>query len=198
MTEGEWLACQDAGQLLAQVLRQLSDRKLRLFVSAFWFWQAGNLKKAEFRADVVRRTAAMERWAETEKLPRPFRRSHSQRVIFFGDASSAASLTVRAPSMWGKEAKRHCEESQLLLLRDIVGNPFHAVTVASAVLMWNDGTIRRIAEGIYDERAFDRLPILHDALLDAGCDDEAILSHCRSAGPHVRGCWVIDLILGKS
>src|SRR5438067_305851 len=59
------------------------------------------------------------------------------------------------------------------------------------------GTVRRIAEGIYAERAFDRLPILADALLDAGCDDEAILSHCRTDGPHVRGCWVIDLILGK-
>jgi hypothetical protein len=54
-----------------------------------------------------------------------------------------------------------------------------------------------IAQGIYAGRAFDRLPILHDALLDAGCDDEAILSHCRCEGPHVRGCWVIDLLLGK-
>ena len=69
--------------------------------------------------------------------------------------------------------------------------------MSNAVLAWNDGTVRRITEGIYEERAFDRLPILHDALLDAGCDNEDILAHCRSAGPHVRGCWVIDLILGK-
>jgi hypothetical protein len=66
------------------------------------------------------------------------------------------------------------------------------------MLGWNDATIPKIARGIYEERAFDRLPVLHDALLDAGCDDEAILAHCRGAGPHVRGCWVIDLILGKS
>jgi hypothetical protein len=53
-----------------------------------------------------------------------------------------------------------------------------------------------LAVGIYEERAFGRLPILHDALPDAGCNDEDILAHCRSEGPHVRGCWVIDQILG--
>jgi hypothetical protein len=54
-----------------------------------------------------------------------------------------------------------------------------------------------LAQGIYDERAFERLPILADALEDAGCTDAAILVHCRGPGPHVRGCWVVDLILGK-
>jgi hypothetical protein len=88
---------------------------------------------------------------------------------------------------------------QAALLRDIFSNPYRpSPPVPPAVLAWNDGTIRRIAEGIYEERAFDRLPILADALLDAGCDNEDILAHCRSAGPHVRGCWAIDLILGRS
>ena len=54
-----------------------------------------------------------------------------------------------------------------------------------------------VARAIYDDRAFDRLPILADALMDAGCDDEQILAHCRGPGPHVRGCWVVDLVLGK-
>jgi len=85
------------------------------------------------------------------------------------------------------------------LQRDIFGNPFRpARPPAPAVLAWNDGTVRRIAEGIYAERAFDRLPILADALLDAGCDDAELLDHCRSEGPHVRGCWALDLILGKN
>jgi hypothetical protein len=55
-----------------------------------------------------------------------------------------------------------------------------------------------MAQAIYDERRFDDLPILADALEEAGCDDEDILSHCRGLGPHVRGCWGLDLILAKS
>jgi hypothetical protein len=72
-----------------------------------------------------------------------------------------------------------------------------APTVRAEWLAWNDGTVRRIAQGIYEEGAFDRLPILADALLDAGCDDEDLIAHCRQPGPHVRGCWAVDLILGK-
>jgi hypothetical protein len=84
------------------------------------------------------------------------------------------------------------------LLRDIVGNPFRPAAVEPSWLAWNDRCVERMAHGVYEERAFDRLPILHDALLDAGCDDEAILAHCRAPQGHVRGCWVIDLLLAKS
>jgi len=56
---------------------------------------------------------------------------------------------------------------------------------------------RIVSQVVYDERAFDLMPVLGDALEDAGCTDRAILDHCRSPGPHVRGCWVVDLILGK-
>jgi hypothetical protein len=80
------------------------------------------------------------------------------------------------------------------LLRDIFGNPFRPVLAAPCWLM---PTVRSLAEGIYADRAFDRLPILADALLDAGCEDEQVLGHCRGPGPHVRGCWVVDLVLGK-
>jgi hypothetical protein len=57
--------------------------------------------------------------------------------------------------------------------------------------------LRARAEGIYADRAFDRLPILADALQDAGCENPDVLGHCRGDGPHVRGCWVVDLVLGK-
>ena len=84
------------------------------------------------------------------------------------------------------------------LLREMVGNPFCPLADPDpAVLAWNDGTVRRIAEGIYNEQAFDRLPILADALQDAGCENDYILDHCCCEGPHVRGCWGIDLLLGK-
>jgi hypothetical protein len=83
------------------------------------------------------------------------------------------------------------------LLRDIFGNPFRTVTLDPAWLAWNGGTVRKLAQAVYDDRAFDRLPILADALEDAGCTDGEILAHCRSGGEHVRGCWVVDLLLGK-
>ncbi len=78
--------------------------------------------------------------------------------------------------------------------RDVFGNPFRPPACDPR---WRSADAVGLARGIYDDRAFDRLPILADALLDAGCDDGDLLAHCRSDGPHVRGCWVVDLVLGK-
>ena len=80
------------------------------------------------------------------------------------------------------------------LFRDIVGNPFRSVTLDR---MWLTTTVTALASAIYAERAFDRMSILADALQDAGCDNDDILRHCRGQSPHVRGCWVIDLLLGR-
>ena len=70
--------------------------------------------------------------------------------------------------------------------------------LAPAVLAWNAGTVTKLAQAIYDEAAFDRMPFLADALEEAGCADGDLLAHLRGAGPHVRGCWAIDFLLGKS
>jgi hypothetical protein len=86
---------------------------------------------------------------------------------------------------------------QCSLIHEIFGNPFRRPILADTLLAWGRGTIPMLAQGIYYERAFDRLPILADALEDAGCDNADILAHCRGPGPHVRGCWVVDLLLGK-
>jgi hypothetical protein len=90
----------------------------------------------------------------------------------------------------GREIK-----SQIALLRDIFGNPLRPVTLNPS---WPTPTVLAIATGIYNEKVFDRMPILADALQDAGCENEEILRHCRGPGPHVRGCFVLDLVLGKS
>jgi hypothetical protein len=90
-------------------------------------------------------------------------------------------------------------------LRDIFGPlPFRPVTISSAILSWNDAVVVRLAQAAYDERHLpsgtldnSRLAVLADALEEAGCASEEILDHLRSPGPHVRGCWVVDLILGK-
>jgi hypothetical protein len=85
------------------------------------------------------------------------------------------------------------------LVRCIFGNPFTAPPhLDPAWLRWQDATVLRMATAIYEDRAFDRMSVLADALLDAGCDDEAVLAHCREQGAvHARGCWVIDLVLGR-
>jgi hypothetical protein len=75
----------------------------------------------------------------------------------------------------------------------VLGNPFRPTAVDPR---WRTTDVLGLARGIDEDRAFDRLPILADALTDAGCDHEEVLAHCRSPGPHVRGCWVVDLVLG--
>jgi hypothetical protein len=87
--------------------------------------------------------------------------------------------------------------TQCALLRDIAGNPYRRVELDPAWLRWNDGTVRRVAQGIYEESAFSELPVLADALEEAGCSEATLLEHCRSAGPHVRGCWAVDLLLAR-
>ena len=86
------------------------------------------------------------------------------------------------------------EAVQCDLVRDVFGNPFRPVAFDPR---WRSADVVALARGIYDERAFDRLPILADALEEAGCDDADILAHCRGQGEHVRGCWVVDLVLEK-
>jgi hypothetical protein len=81
------------------------------------------------------------------------------------------------------------------LMHEVIGNPFSPVTVDPR---WLTETVVALATGIYADRAFDRMPILADALEEAGCADEQVLAHCRGDGPHVRGCWVVDLVLGKA
>lgn len=80
------------------------------------------------------------------------------------------------------------------VLRDIFGNPFRTPEFAPE---WRTSTAVMLARQMYESREFDAMPILADALQDAGCDSDDVLAHCRGPGPHVRGCWVCDLVLGK-
>jgi hypothetical protein len=91
-----------------------------------------------------------------------------------------------------EEGKGLCE-----LARDVFGNPFRPVTADPAWLCANDHAVRKVARVIYADRAFGDLPILADALEEAGCADEQLLTHCRGGGLHARGCWAVDLALGK-
>jgi hypothetical protein len=93
---------------------------------------------------------------------------------------------------WIAEHVRHAA-----LLRDIFGNPFACALLDRSWLRWNQGCCTQLARTIYEERRFAELPLLADALEEAGCTDPLIVSHCRGRTEHVRGCWVLDLILEK-
>jgi hypothetical protein len=126
---------------------------------------------------------------------------------FGGRAASARAPGSRPLPLlrWEDQAFREAchaavvagRSAQADILRDLFGNPFRPVSVDPAWRAWEGGTIPRLARVLYDARRFEDLPVLADALEDAGCSDEALLSHCRTPGPHVRGCWALDLLLGK-
>jgi hypothetical protein len=105
----------------------------------------------------------------------------------FGNAMHSAACD-------GGKGKDTEDAGQAALIREILGNPFQP---AFAEPEWLTSTVLALVRGIHEELAFDRMPILADALQDAGCEDSYILDHCRNAGPHTRGCWVVDLLLGK-
>src|SRR5262249_3271105 len=98
-----------------------------------------------------------------------------------------------------KEEYRCVEAPPAAFLRDLFGPlPFKLVELDPTWLAWNDGCAEKLARGIYEDRAFDQLPIVADALEEAGCDEESVLAHCRGTGLHIRGCWVVDLLLGQN
>jgi hypothetical protein len=104
-----------------------------------------------------------------------------------------------ADPIWAAE-----EEAQSRLLRCVVGNPFRQPASGPSVLAWDSGAVVKMAEAIYDRREMPagtldaaRLAVLADALEEAGCTDPDLLKHLRGPGPHYRGCFVLDLLLGK-
>ncbi len=104
-----------------------------------------------------------------------------------------AQAIDEAASAVGNVEVEHAVQAQLF--KDVFGNPFQPPTFDPS---WRTSTAAALASAMYESRNFDAMPILADALEDAGCDSTDVLAHCRGDGPHVRGCWVVDLVLGKS
>ncbi len=111
-------------------------------------------------------------------------------------ATARAAADVPWPPASGIRPPEYVAElaAQADLLRDIFGNPFRSCEIQ---LEWLTDTVLALARAIYATRDFGAMPILADALQDAGCDDADILAHCRDPREHTRGCWVVDLLLGK-
>jgi hypothetical protein len=141
-----------------------------------------------------------EEWVELEQeIPETSPADHLARAAAYGDAWKAAH-TVTSQTIPGLTHKSRAPGLRALL-EEVFGNPFAQPAIDRTWLSWNDRTIEKLARTIYQERAFERMPILGDALEEAGCTDQDILEHCRanpSERRHVRGCWVIERLLEAS
>jgi hypothetical protein len=216
VTEADWLACDNPNFAVAVVrAKNPSRRKARLAAAAglrhFW---------PELSAVQRRAVEAAERYADGESFYHEMQattvRIASGQVGTLAWAVARVTHRVAAEALWPAtcvflpvvdsspvytnppfpDGRAFAERSRPMLdiFRCVYGNPFRPTAVAPG---WRTTAVLGLARAVYDGRAFDRLPILADALEDAGCDHPAMLAHCRDGGPHVRGCWVIDGILGR-
>src|SRR5262245_28849839 len=195
MTVTEWLACADPKALVRHLGRGASARKLRLFAWACWRRRAEAIRPAA-RKGLLAAVGRVEGWLDGGRALAPAER---RRWIVAGHAAYNTALATVSALMAASGCSRlgPAEAELCALVPAVFGSPFHAITVPDPWRAAADGAAVKVARGIYEDGAFDRLPILADALEEAGCTSQAILAHCRGSGPHVRGCWVVDLVLGK-
>jgi hypothetical protein len=219
MTEKQWLNARDLGPMLTHLCRNaiVSERKLRLFACAccrrLWPFLDERARRVvegveRYAEGLVPRIDLEHRWGTAidiaGELPRPLPAGAA-----FAAVVEAARTDAQTPGATPSQdaaafaaaqaafARRGEKKAQRELLRDLFGNPFRPVCVQPAWRLWDGGTLVQMAQVIYDEHHFGDLPVLADALEDAGCADEALLGHLRGPGPHARGCWALDLLLGK-
>lgn len=205
MAEPKWDTCRDPNELFDYHRMKKDPRRLRLLVAACvrYILAPYDSPLAVESLDVVERYAdGMATRAEllaTRKAIRQAAKAKSERAALLDvlerstddsmEGLSVALPNLRSPSgVNGKAIK--CD-----LIRCLYVNPHRPAPSDPA---WLTSTVVQLARGIYEDRAFDRMPILADALQDAGCDSTDVLAHCRGTGPHARGCWVIDGLLRKT
>ena len=213
MTEQEWLTCADPVEMRGFLRPKASDRsiasdrKLRLYAVACCnrILHLMTDERSRNAVDVA------ERFADGKAKYGELDAAAVAAKAVSGPGASAARNVVRSSAnvaSWFTafasrfDSEREAagvpdqteHEAQAELLRDIFGNPFHHIVVNQA---WLTPAVVSQAQTIYEDRAFDRLLTLAVALEEAGCNNADILAHCRGIGPHVRGCWLVDLVLGK-
>ena len=221
MTERQWRGKVDLDLLLAacEWLREekKNHRKLRLWACACCrrlgdlladgrSWDA--IAAAERLADGLANKEEVRKARDAAKLvPRirqklngtPAEWAASAPVFLLhpsaADFSQTATIRAAIALEEGGVTARDAEEwVQFELLRDVFGNPFRPVTFDPE---WRTPTAVALARQAYDSRDYSVMPVLADALEEAGCGQADVLAHCRGDGPHARGCWVVDLVLGR-
>jgi hypothetical protein len=212
MTEAEWNECADPQPMLEFLRGKASDRRLRLFAVACCrrISHLMTYDGSRQAVDVAERFA--DALAGEDELRIAFSGSRSTNRAEYAASCACYDSGVEAGEYtWGfaadavdatkesrrEEPSRHEELScQAVLLRDIFGPlPFRPITLDPSL---RTPTVKQLAEAIYQEGAFDRMPVLADALEEAGCNQQDILGHLRSGGDHVRGCWAVDTVMGRS
>ena len=214
MKESRWLSCRDPRMMLTFIHGKATDRRIRLFACACCrqvLWEdERNRTAVAFAEKFADGLITKQEWRPMRNVVRNAARKRNLAIVMRTTVSDARTYAAHVVNWAAKDAYVPFADSpidrqrQCKLLRDIFGNPFRPVSIDTAWLTWNNATVPSIAQAIYDERElpsghFDngQFGILADALTDAGCDNADVLSHCRSDGPHVRGCWVVDLLLQK-
>jgi len=219
VTEIEWMTSQDPVSMLRFVKSIMpSERKTRLFNFAICrhFWEhlpeasKAILLESEARADSLaeRSTDETDLCHQANDVVTLFDRQYpakqfpSREVRIQRDSAAAACYAVMPNELFGAagyfwEIDPATMELHPIIIRDVFGNHFRPTSLDPSWITGNDGTILKLAEDIYAELEFRRLPELADALEHAGCQNSNLLDHCRQTIEHVRGCWAVDLILGK-
>jgi hypothetical protein len=212
MTAEEWDASRAPRKMFTHIRENTNPRKLRLFTCACCRAVWDRLKNKECRRGVE----VAERFADGEVSDRT-RRDAQRRVSAVLDVRGKRDL-LRLCASWAltkkdgwyahfaAEVASHntlcvvkgprIQRTQADLLRCIFGNPLRDEVKFDK--QWRTDTVVSLAKTMYDSRDFGAMPILADALQDAGCTDDRVLNHCRAPGAtHARGCWVVDAVLGK-
>jgi len=221
MTEAEWLACDNAHEMYARLGQRMTPRQRLLFsvacgrrccrvlpsAPAYWLERKATLdalcleaiRAAEEQCDGADREARL-RALFDEVSGSSWHGLHwDLHAAIRGNVEHFLGKYQPMPATAQEQASRDAADLTELvfladLFREIVGYAFRPLTLSPSSLT---PAVVSIAQVIYDENRFDEMPVLADALEDTGCTSEAILAHCRADRPHVRGCWVLDLILGK-
>ncbi|NBO91912.1 MAG: hypothetical protein EBV06_06320 [Planctomycetia bacterium] len=228
MNEHDWFFCREPTPMIQfLVQRSTNERKLRLLACAccrqVWHLlsdphsrravetaeryadgMASSLELARARAEALNAAGSGERqaawaayWAANTKAGGPLWNS-------FAAAAGAlvrqntASVGYNHAAVWDAQQVVG-NRDQVALIHEIIGNPFHPPQPRCEWLTWANGTIPAMAKAIHHDRAFEQMPILADALEEAGCDDSLWLNHCREPQTHhVPGCWLLDALAGWS
>jgi hypothetical protein len=223
MNREEWASYSDPNPMLDFLQFRASERKSRLFACACLrdIWHLLTDNQSRDFVDVVERyadgakteVAVTTHWKGIDRslvtnelyaalgelafLPRDL---HPYVDPPFWNMSKARVISKAVIGLAGEEEKEKRRQCDLLRCQFQFQQGFlfaFSPPVSPAVLAWHNETIPRMAQEIYESRAFDRLPLLAKALEESGCDNEELVYHCRTSDPHICGCWALDVVLRK-